>query len=205
MRSAGVARRAGRFLVYALIGLAAVLWGAFWLAVLLTIPLRATGTVKTYVVRSSAMEPTMHCGRPHTGCEGAHNDRFAALTRFVDYDRGDIVVFETPPRVARFCGVGGIFVKRIVGLPGERIQHRLLQGRDVVYVDGRKLEEPYVEADRRGFGPEKTFEVPKGQYYVLGDNRASSCDSSVWGALPREDLIGEVVLNYWPPGRISFR
>jgi signal peptidase I len=47
--------------------------------------------------------------------------------------------------------------------------------------------------------------VPKGQYFVMGDNRAESCDSRMWGTVPRKNLIGPVLLTYWPLNRISFR
>jgi signal peptidase I len=40
---------------------------------------------------------------------------------------------------------------------------------------------------------------------MMGDNRASSCDSRSWGALPRANIIGKVFMTYWPPNRISFR
>jgi signal peptidase I len=114
-------------------------------------------------------------------------------------------VFETTPEVMRKCSAGGTFVKRIIGLPGERVQLRLVRGREFVYIDGLKLEEPYIQPSRRGFGPEKTFRVPQGQYFLMGDNRSSSCDSRQWGGLPRERILGEVFMTYWPPQRISFR
>jgi signal peptidase I len=164
--------------------------------------------VNPYRIPSSSMEPTLHCARPAPGCEARFSDRVLAnrfLFHFRDPQRGDVVVFETPPAAKAKCGAGGTFVKRIIGLPGETVQIRLRRGAAFVYVDGRRLEEPYIEKDRRDIGPEESFKVPQGQYFVMGDNRSQSCDSRVWGSVPRENLIGKVFMTYWPPQRISFR
>jgi signal peptidase I len=74
-----------------------------------------------------------------------------------------------------------------------------------VFIDGKRLEEPYIEHDRRDIGPDESFNVAEGKYFVMGDNRSQSCDSRVWGSVPRENLIGPVFMTYWPPQRISFR
>ena len=164
--------------------------------------------VNPYRIPSSSMEPTLHCARPAAGCEARFSDRVLAnrfIYHFHDPHRGDVVVFETPPAAKAKCGAGGTFVKRIIGLPGETVQVRLRQGAAYVYVDGQRLEEPYIEHDRRDIGPEESFKVPQGQYFVMGDNRSQSCDSRVWGSVPRENLIGKVFMTYWPPLRISFR
>ena len=118
---------------------------------------------------------------------------------------GDVIVFETPPAAQAKCGAGGTFVKRIVGLPGERVAIRLRRGAAFVYIDGKRLEEPYIENDRRDIGPEDSYRVPAGHYFVMGDNRSQSCDSRVWGSVPEDNLIGKVFMTYWPPQRISFR
>jgi signal peptidase I len=151
------------------------------------------------------MEPTLHCERPAKGCEADRKDRLLAVSWGVDYGRGDIVAFETPPSVRTKCGFGGVFIKRIVGLPGETLQVRVARGKAFVYIDGKRLAEPYVAPKNRGKGPAKTFHVPEGSYFVLGDNRAASCDSREWGSLPSGNLIGKIVMTYWPPGRIVFR
>jgi signal peptidase I len=160
--------------------------------------------VNPYKIPSSSMEPTFHCARPGTGCEGRFNDRVIAnrfIYHFRDPERGDIVVFDPPADVAQYCGAGGTYVKRIIGLPGERLSQR----NGVVYVDGKELPEPYLEPVRRGgpdFGP--TVLGPD-QYFMMGDNRQLSCDSRRWGPITREAMIGPVFMTYWPPNRISFR
>jgi signal peptidase I len=169
--------------------------------------------VKAYVVNpyripSASMEPTLHCARPESGCEARFSDRVLAnrfIYRLRDPRRGEIVVFDVPRSAEVRCGQGGTFVKRIVGLPGETIEVRLQSGRGFVYIDGKKLNEPYVRPDRRDartFGPRN---LKSGEYFMMGDNRMQSCDSRDWGPVPRKNLIGKVFAIYWPPNRISVR
>ncbi len=164
--------------------------------------------VNPYRIPSSSMEPTLHCARPAPGCEARFSDRVLAnrfVYHFRDPARGDVIVFETPPSAKAKCGAGGTFVKRIIGLPGETVQIRMRRGAAYVYIDGKRLDEPYIEQDRRDIGPAESFKVPAGHYFVMGDNRSQSCDSRVWGSVPRANLIGKVFMTYWPPLRISFR
>ena len=91
----------------------------------------------------------------------------------------------------------GVLIKRIVGLPGEKFQEQ--KGR--VYIDGLLLREPYIK-EHETF-TRRPVEIPKGSYYVLGDNRAGSCDSRAWGPLPRANIVGRVIATYWPPSRIA--
>jgi len=164
--------------------------------------------VNPYRIPSSSMEPTLHCARPATGCESKFSDRVLAnrfIYRFRDPKRGEIVVFDTPPKTQAQCNAGGTFVKRIVGLPGETVELRLIRSREYVFIDGQRLEEPYVEPERRAFGPEESWTIPPNHFFVMGDNRSQSCDSTEWGPVPRANLIGPVFMTYWPPNRISFR
>jgi signal peptidase I len=164
--------------------------------------------VNPYRIPSSSMEPTLHCARPAPGCEARFSDRVLAnrfIYHFRDPQRGDVIVFETPPAARAKCGAGGTFVKRIIGLPRERVQMRVRRGAAYVFINGKRLEEPYIEQDRRDIGPGETFRVPPDSYFVMGDNRSQSCDSRVWGSVPRDNIIGEVFMTYWPPQRISFR
>jgi signal peptidase I len=162
--------------------------------------------VNPYRIPSSSMEPTLHCAQPGAGCEARFSDRVLAnrfIYHFRDPHRGEIVVFKTPPEAER-CenGAGGeTFVKRIIGLPGDSIREQ----NGTIFVNGTKLDEPYVqpqERDQRSFAKQL---IPPGDYFMMGDNRASSCDSRDWGPVPRANLIGPVFAVYWPPQRIGFR
>jgi signal peptidase I len=166
--------------------------------------------VNPYRIPSSSMEPTLHCARPGSGCMARFSDRVLAnrvIYHFRDPHRGEIVVFKTPPAARLACSDGGggnggdTFVKRLIGLPGDRWREQ----DGYIYINGQKLDEPYIEPDRRDADtiPERT--VPKDQYVMLGDNRSSSCDSRRWGTVPRKNLIGPVFAVYWPPKRIGFR
>jgi signal peptidase I len=161
--------------------------------------------VNPYRIPSSSMEPTLHCARPGSGCEARFSDRVLA-NRFIYHfrkpHRGDIIVFKTPPQAEQRCGAGGTFVKRLIGLPGETWEEK----NGFVYIDGKKLIEPYVKNDRRDTSTSyPARKVPPGMYFMMGDNRTQSCDSREWGPVPRKNLIGEVFAVYWPPNRIGFR
>jgi signal peptidase I len=147
-----------------------------------------------YHMPSSSMEPTLHCARPLSGCMADYPDRPLVEAFRSDPARGEIVAFKIPTAAMLACGSGepGTFIKRLIGLPGDRWREQ----DGFIYVNGRKLNEPYVEAARRSTEtiPEKT--VPENQFVVLGDNRSSSCDSRRWGTVPRKNLVGRVVKIY---------
>jgi len=168
--------------------------------------------VNPYRIPSSSMEPTLHCARPGSGCEAHFSDRVLAnrfIYHFRDPKRGEVVVFDTPPLARARCGAGGTFVKRLIGLPGEVWDEK----RGIVYINGKRLDERYIKPDRRDLQtlrmqdipPVGLKRIPKGEYLMMGDNRAQSCDSRVWGLVPRKNLIGEVFAVYWPPQRVTFR
>ena len=160
--------------------------------------------VNPYRIPSSSMEPTLHCAEPGDGCVARFSDRVLAnrfIYHFKEPERGDIVVFETPPEARTRCGAGGTFVKRLIGLPGDRIAER----EGAVYVNGKRLAEPYLKPGQRDDSTFPERRIGKRQYFMMGDNRGQSCDSRVWGPVPRENIIGEVFAVYWPPQRIGFR
>jgi signal peptidase I len=166
--------------------------------------------VNPYRIPSPSMEPTLHCARPEPDCEAESSDRVLAnrfIYHFHSPRRGDIVVFRAPATAKRAC-IGGIFVKRIIGLPGEAWSER----NGVTYINGRRLLESYVTPSRRD-GDSKTLRdipplgelrrIPAQMYLMEGDNRAHSCDSRVWGLVPRANIIGKIVLTYWPLNRLG--
>jgi signal peptidase I len=92
-------------------------------------------------------------------------------------------------------------VKRLIGLPGETWEER----NGYVYIDGKKLDEPYVKPSRRDPRTIAPIKIAKDHYFMMGDNRSQSCDSRAWGTVPKKNLIGKVFATYWPPNRITIR
>ena len=103
--------------------------------------------------------------------------------------RGDIVIFAYPKDTRQ------VYVKRVVGLPGETVAIR----GGAVLVNGHPLSEPYKTFAAHGDMAAQA--VLPGQYFMMGDNRDVSDDSRYWGDLPRRDIIGRAVACYWPPRR----
>ena len=144
--------------------------------------------------------------------------------------RGDIVVFDCPPRAScpppvraasppvralrSLLEAIGVrqpsteeYIKRVIGLPGDTVDIR--DGR--VYIDGRELVEPYLPAgtittppvEAAGY-PKLPLVVPDGQLWVMGDNRTNSSDSRVFGTIRRSAIVGRAVVRAWPPGRLGY-
>jgi signal peptidase I len=116
--------------------------------------------------------------------------------RFSSPERGDIIVF-SPTKTLKEEGYDDAFIKRVIGLPGERIT---IKG-GIVSVDGQPLAEKYIADEANyDYGP---VTVPEDHYLVLGDNRNNSYDSHYWGFVPRDKIIGRAAIRFWPLSRIS--
>jgi signal peptidase I len=113
--------------------------------------------------------------------------------RFDAYSRGDIVVFTPPNENAPNATP---FIKRVIGLPGDRVELR----DGVVFVNGTKLDEPYIydHQSTEATGDRTSFTVPANTLFVMGDHRANSTDSRVFGPIPIASVIGRAWLRYWP-------
>lgn len=106
--------------------------------------------------------------------------------------RGDIVVFDSDE-------LNETVIKRLIGLPGDTIK---IDG-TAVYVNGKKLDEPYVEYPLESYG---TYKVPEGKYFFLGDNRANSNDSRFWKDpyIDADKIQGKAQIKIYPLSQIGF-
>jgi signal peptidase I len=155
-------------------------------------------------VPTSSMEPTLHCAHPGVGCTGSLNDRVLVakvVYRFRNPKRFEIAVFHAPARARRLCSEGGTYLKRVIGLPGEQVSERA----GFFYADGKKLKEPYLSFYTRDALTKTWPRLGTKEYFVMGDNRLSSCDSRTWGSVPRHAFVGPVIATYWPPTRWTVR
>lgn len=134
-------------------------------------------------IPSGAMLPTLHV-----------NDRLIInklAYRFRMPERGDIVVF-SPTEALQKQNFHDAFIKRIIGLPGDKVQVKGGQ----VYINDQPLAETYIsDQPQYEWGP---MVIPPNSYFVLGDNRNNSYDSHYWGFIPRENIIGKATQRFYP-------
>jgi signal peptidase I len=173
--------------------------------------------VKPYRIPSGSMLPTLHINqRVLVNRIGTH---------FGSPSIGDIIVFnspkitdrcadpsegvsDSPSGSAKPCGVaqvqssGVAFIKRVVGLPGDRIAIR--QGH--VYRNGVREKDSYINRCVGGGACDfpGTITIPRDEYFMMGDNRGDSDDSRYWGPIKKQWIIGRAFFTYWPPDRIGF-
>ena len=152
------------------------------IAAAIVVPIRLF-VAQPFIVSGASMDPTFENGQYLIVDELSY--------RFEAPARGDVIIFRYPKNPKEF------FIKRIIGLPGETVT--IANGKiKVTGADGKTmaLQEPYVI--NRGNGGDATYTVPKGNYFVLGDNRPESSDSRTWGLLPASDIVGRAFLRLLP-------
>jgi len=170
---------------------------AIVVALLLALGLRAF-VFQTFYIPSSSMVPTLDV-----------HDRILVLKAFFswhDVHTGEIVVFSHPPLDNCPGPQNGDLVKRVIALPGQTIY----SSGNSIYVNGKLLAEPYLP-HHDPLGPpiphasaQHPYRVPAGDFYVMGDNRAISCDSRYWGPIKGSSIVGKVVLVWWHNGHPDF-
>ena len=111
--------------------------------------------------------------------------------------RGDILVFNS--LVPREAEQGIMLIKRVVGLPGDTVEIQ----EQKVYINGVELDEPYILEPCNRRCSDNSWQLGDDEYFMMGDNRNNSRDSRVFGPVPLEKIVGQVVLRYWPPTSIG--
>lgn len=152
------------------------------LALLIVVPFRMF-VAQPFIVSGASMAPTFETG------EYLVVDR--ATYHLEQPERGDVVIFRYPNDPSKF------FIKRIIGLPGETVE--LANGITTIEKNAQRtvLDEPYLERDRTD--DHLTITLSQDEYFVMGDNRAASSDSRVWGPVPRENIVGRAFIRLLPP------
>ena len=167
--------------------------------------------VKPYKIPSGSMEPTLDIGQ-----------RVLVNRLAVDFGEpavGDILVFHPPAGIEengqdqcgrihpadQSCSVprdgqsSNTFIKRLVGLPGDTL--RIVDGH--VIRNGKRASEPFASSCSGAECNLDSITVPKGSYFLMGDNRGNSDDSRFWGPVPRDWIIGKAIVSYWPPKSVG--
>ncbi len=142
----------------------------------------ATLILPVLQIEGTSMEPTLQ------------NGDVVLLMKTTRFNHGDLCGFTWNNK---------LLIKRVVGVPGDWIE---IDTDGTVYLNGEKLDEPYVQ--QKAFGEcdlEFPFQVPQEQYFVIGDMRESSIDSrnTMIGCIPKDQIVGKVFLRVWPFKSIS--
>lgn len=157
-------------------------WELFKIAVIalaIVVPIRYF-LFQPFIVKGASMEPNFSSG------DYLIIDEISYYFR--EPERGEVVVFRFPQNPSQR------YIKRIIGLPNETIA---IKGGQVIVSSQVLDESSYLDPGSLG-GRETEVELKEGEYFVLGDNRAFSSDSRSWGSLPREFIIGRVLVRAWP-------
>ncbi len=169
-------------------------WGLIWetlryalVAAAIIIPIR-TFIAQPFVVSGNSMLPTFHNGEYLIVNE---------LAKYIDdYERGDVVILRYPNEPSKF------FIKRVIGLPGETvtIANGIVSITNPAYRSPLLLDEPYV---KHATTDNSSRTLGNDEYFVMGDNRAQSSDSRMWGPVPKKLMNGKAFLRLFPFNAIT--
>lgn len=167
----------------------------FILAVVVILPIRVF-LFQPFFVQGASMEPNFENGQYLIINELGYKEtdlKIAKIESFKEIVRGEVIVFRYPLNPKQF------FIKRVIGLPGERI--KIEKGNIYIYnkdnPDGLKLEEKYLPAGLMTKG-DNDYSIKDDEYFVMGDNRNNSSDSRMWGPIKASNIVGRVLLRAWP-------
>jgi signal peptidase I len=172
-------------------------WTAIIVIAVLVSFLMRTYAFQTFFIPSGSMEPTLQIG-----------DRIIVNKLAVSWGTinvGDIVVFKAPP--AENCGEPVTdLVKRVIGVPGDSLKSKgntIYLENTSQHVKWHPLLETWTHTEPLGQAI-TPITLKANQYFMMGDNHSDSCDSRMWGPVPRSDIIGKAFLRIWPLSRIGF-
>jgi len=171
-----------------------ILWTRDIVICLILVLLFRANVAEANYIPSPSMEPTLKV-----------SDRIIVdklSLKWHALERGELVVFH-PPLDGK---ESERWIKRVIGLPGEMVE--VIRG--TIYINGQRLEEPFVqnhgaytEAPIRLAEDDPSTPENEAEYYLLGDNRANSRDSHIWGACTLDNIIGRAIFRYWPLGSVG--
>lgn len=163
----------------------------FLAPVIIIVFLVRTFVAQPFIVDGESMSPNFHSGHYLIIDEISY--------RFSKPDRGDVIVLRYPLQPSRF------FLKRIIGLPGDRITLR--DGKVIItndtFPNGQILDEKYHDQITFATGTYRDVTLGADEYFVMGDNRGGSSDSRSWGILPKKDIVGRALVRLFPFDKIS--
>lgn len=155
-----------------------------FLSLLIVVPFRLY-IAQPFIVEGASMVPTFETGDYLIVDEISY--------RFKTPERGSVLIFKYPKDPKKS------FIKRVIGLPNEIIS--ISDGQITItntqHPDGFVLDEPYVKLSTKD---NLEYTLKRNEYFVLGDNRASSADSRIWGPVPEGNIIGRPIIRFFPPG-----
>lgn len=158
------------------------------LALLIVIPIRYF-IFQPFVIKGNSMEPNFH--------QGDYLIVDEITYRFKEPQRGDVIVFNYPQDTSQR------FIKRIIGLPGETVT---MDGGKITISKGieKRILDESAYLPKQNSLDSISLSLGADEYFVLGDNRFASFDSRKWGSLPRDYIVGRVILRTWLPAAMAY-